>query len=532
MLLLLLGLCYLFFFHNVGVRYLWSPDEDEYMLVNLEMVEDGHWIYPTANGEPYSIKPPLFNWIGSLVSLAYGEVTEFTCRIPSSFAALFGIFLVYYLGKNLFGHRAGWLSAMVLAASPLYIEFARWIQINMISTVLLVATLLLFYVGYSDPHRRRWAYLLMYVPMGLGTLNMGPVNVVMPAVVIGVYLFVIKDFKHILQLRIGWGILIYLLIVAPWYVTVSLKEGYARNLLITTNLTRFFGEFEHARPFYYYFTTTPPYFLPWLFFLPVALYLCFSDKTREERSKLLFLFVWFAGLFVFFSLSRTKRSEYILPIFPALALLVGFMLDRALLYWRDSHFWRKSLFWPINGMLFLFGFCAVGFAVYWGFVARDWFGVTFPIVIVVVAGVVASGVLMRKRRIFGALLAGVAAFAVIVAYASGPVMAKANDYKSVKSFCLRIKDRIPENEKLKMYRFRRPSYAVYTRRFMEVTRDQAVLLKWFQNDKRVYVVTEEEEYEKFKDTFGAPIYVIDRQKYMHRTMLLLSNQADGGGQAQ
>lgn len=65
----------------------------------------------------------------------------------------------------------------------------------------------------------------MYVPVGLGTLNMGLVNVAMPMVVIGLYLFAIKDVKHILKLKVGWGILIYLAIVAPWYFAVSLKSG-------------------------------------------------------------------------------------------------------------------------------------------------------------------------------------------------------------------------------------------------------------------------------------------------------------------
>jgi 4-amino-4-deoxy-L-arabinose transferase-like glycosyltransferase len=281
--LLLLG--YFLLFHNMGDRYIWSPDEDEYAIVNREMLENGHWIYPTANGEPYSIKPPLFNWIGSFFSLLNGEVTEFTSRLPSSLAAMAGVFTIYFFGKILFGSRAGFLAAMVLATSPLYIEFARWIQINMISTLQLTVTLLFFYWGYSNEQKRRIAYLLMYVPMGLGTLNMGPVNLVMPAIVISLYLIAVKDYRHIFQLRLGWGAVLYLLIVAPWYITVGLAEGYAENLLITTNLTRYFGQFAHARPFYYYFLTTPAYFLPWFLYLPGAVCLCFFDKAGDERKQ-------------------------------------------------------------------------------------------------------------------------------------------------------------------------------------------------------------------------------------------------------
>ena len=260
-LLLLVLLSYPLFFHKLGDRDLWSPDEDEYVQVNREMVLDGHWIYPTANGEPYNIKPPLFNWLGSAFAKLNGEVTEHTSRLPSAVAASAGLLILYFIGGKLFGRRVGFLSALIIGTTPLYIEFGRWVQINMISTVLLMATLGLFYWGYSDERKRAPAYLLMYVPVGLGTLNMGLVNVVMPVIVIGLYLIAMKDVKHILKLKIGWGILIYLAIVAPWYVAVSLKGGYAHNLIVLTNFTRYFKEFAHVRPFYYYLTTTPPCFL-------------------------------------------------------------------------------------------------------------------------------------------------------------------------------------------------------------------------------------------------------------------------------
>jgi len=72
-LLLLVLLSYPLFFYRLGDRDIWAPDENEYIQVNREMVLDGHWIYPTANGQPYSIKPPLFNWVGSIFSSLSGE---------------------------------------------------------------------------------------------------------------------------------------------------------------------------------------------------------------------------------------------------------------------------------------------------------------------------------------------------------------------------------------------------------------------------------------------------------------------------
>ena len=363
-LLLLVLLSYPLFFYKLGDRDIWSPDEDEYVQVNREMVLDGHWIYPTANGQPYNIKPPLFNWLGSAFAKLNGEVTEHTSRLPSALAASAGLIILYLMGSKLFGHRAGLLSALIIGTTPIYIEFGRWIQINMISTVLLTATLGLFYWGYGDERKRAPAYLLMYVPVGLGTLNMGLVNVVMPMIVIGLYLIAMKDIKHIFKLKIGWGLLIYLAIVAPWYVAVSLKGGYAQDLIIVTNFTRFFKEFAHVRPFYYYLGKTPPYFLPWLIFLPGALYLCFAQQTKTERKQLLFPFLWVVGLFIFFSISKTKRSEYLLPIYPAMALLVGYLIDRSLRYWDDSVFWRRLISWPLRITIGFLAIAGVGIAIY------------------------------------------------------------------------------------------------------------------------------------------------------------------------
>jgi 4-amino-4-deoxy-L-arabinose transferase-like glycosyltransferase len=526
--LLLLVLAYFLFFYEAGERYIWSGDEDEYALVNREMVEDGHWIYPTANGEPYSIKPPLFNWIGSLISVIHGEVTEATSCLPSAMAATVGIILLYLLGKAMFGSRAGLLASLVLATSPLYIEFARWIQIYTLSTMLLTMTLLFFYWGYTNERQRGLAYLLMYVPMGLGTLNMGPVNAVMPGIVIALYLIALKDCRHILKLRLAWGIVIYLLIVAPWHIAVSLRGGYAQDLLITTNVTRFFGSFPHARPFYYYVPTTPLYFLPWVLYLPGVILAYSSHVTHQEKKNLLFSLVWAVGLFVFFSLSKTKRTGYVLPIFPALALLVGFLIDRALLCWGESRFWKRSFIWPTFTFFALVTSVALGLPIYVWLRAPDWANTLVPFAVLVVLGVGISTVLIAKNRGYAGILTVVLFTAGGVAYGADAIVGKVNDVKSARSFCLTIKDRIPPGQKLKMFQYYRPVYAYYTHRFVENTGDPTTLQEWLSSNDRVYVVTTEKKYLGVKDAIALSIHIIHRQWVDHQYMVLLSNRPDEG----
>jgi len=527
-LLLFLLLSYPLFFHRVGARDIWSPDEDEYFLVNREMVRDGHWIYPTANGQPYSIKPPLFNWLGSTASLIGGDVTELTCRLPSALAATLGLFAVYFLGRRLFGCRAATLATLVLATSPLYIEFGRWIQINMISTALLTATLGCFWWGYTDERRRTLAYLLMYAAAGLGTLNMGLVNVAMPALVIGVYLIVVKDVRHVLRMRLVRGLLVYLAVVAPWYAVVSLRPGYAENLLIVTNFTRFFKKWTHTRPFYYYLGTTPPYFLPWFAWLPGAFWVCFSRRTREDRKRLLFPFVWAVGLFIFFSLSRTKRSEYLLPIFPALALLVGYLLDRGVARWTESDFWRRLVALPAGIVLVALTVTGPGLAIFAATRSTAWFLAVLPVAILLAVGAPAIQLgLLRRRKGVETVLAVVALLTAAVAYAVGPVIAKRNEKKSPKAFCLEVEHFLRPGERLRTYRFYKPAFGVYTGRFVESAEDPEALAGWFRSEAPVYVVTKEKEFRRLGDGFPLPIHVVVRRFVDHRYLLLLSNRPAG-----
>ena len=525
LLLLLVPLCYGLFFHELGARDLWDPDEDQYVLVNIEMVRDGHWIYPTTNGWRYNIKPPLFNWLGSAISVLHGEVTELTSRLPSALAATAGLFVLYLLGRMLFGRRAAWLSVLVLATSPLYIELGRWIQLYMLSTFFLTVAMTCFAWGYSNERRRTAAYLLMYAASGLGTLNMGPVNAVMPAIVIGAYLVAVRDLKHLREMRIGWGLLVYLAIVAPWYTAVSLHGGYAENLLIVTNLTRFFGEFSHGRPFYYYLRSTPVNFLPWLVFLPGAFYLCFAERTRDDRSRLLLPFVWVVGLFLFFSASNAKRSAYLLPIFPALALLVGYALDWALLRWEDVRTRRRFFTSPLYIALALGSVAAATGAIYAARISAEWLMIALPLSTLVLVGCGASYLLARRERGMPSILAIVLLGAALVAYGSGPLVSKWNEEESAKAFCLRLNDYLRPGERLTMYGFYEQKYAVYTGRFVRVATDPEDVAEWFAAAEPVYVLTDEPHYLELQDSSRLPLHVVLRGVVDDQVMLLISNVA-------
>ncbi len=364
----------------------------------------------------------------------------------------------------------------------------------------------------------------MYVPAGLGTLNMGLVNVAMPVIVICLYLISVKDFKHIFCLRVGWGILIYLAITAPWYIMVSLRGGYAHQLIILTNFTRYFTGWTHVRPFYCYLGTTAPYFLPWSVYLPGAFYLCFSQRTKAERKQLFLPFVWVVGLFVFFSLSTTKRSEYVLPIFPAMALLVGYMIDRGMRAWDESMFWRRLVAWPTYIVLGILMATGLGIAICGTILSTNWLFIVLPISFFLFFGTAVAFFLFRQGKRMQAIVAVVLVLVLSVAYGAGPAIAKKNEKESVKPFCLEVLHYLRSRENLKMYRYYKPVYGVYTQRFVEVAMDTDTLAKWFDSKDPVCVVTREKQYLDIKDSFPQPIYIVIRKWIDHGFVLLISNR--------
>ena len=123
--MLLLCMGFLLFFYKVGDRDLWAPDEDEYAQMSREMIRYGHWIFPTVNGQPWAIKPVLYNWLIAAISLPGGDVNEFDARVFSALAALGTFLLTFYLGRSMFSPLAGFLGATVLGTSILFLKFAR-----------------------------------------------------------------------------------------------------------------------------------------------------------------------------------------------------------------------------------------------------------------------------------------------------------------------------------------------------------------------------------------------------------------------
>ena len=521
--ILLLVIGFFLFFYKVGDRDLWAPDEDEYAQMSREMIRYNNWAFPTVNGEPWAIKPALYNWLTGLISLPYGDVDEFRSRVFSSLSALGTFLLIFFLGQRMFSPLAGLLAASALGTNILFLQFARWAQTNMLSTFFATLAIFLFYRGYTEPSKRTFSYLMMYVAVALGVLTMGPVNLIMPGLVIFFYLVVAKDLKHIKDLKVIWGLLIFLGLTAPWYVMVSLGDGYASELLVKTNFTRFFNAWTHKRPFYYYIIGLPWAFLPWSLFLPGAIHLAFSRRSQADRQELKFVLVWAISLLVFFSLAQTKRHQYILALYPALALLVGYWGNMAIRHWQESYY-RKAVTIPTvihAGLLALACLAApLGAAVF----LKPWIPAMIGVSLITGVFAVLLVVAWRRRQAYQMLFLPAIFVSVMTVYGVNVLIPKMEFFKSPRPFCEAIKVQLEQGGQWAMYRFYRAAYVYYTDSFTKVLDDEQALHAYLEQPQLSLVVMKEKHYQRLKEGLESKAFVVTKRRIGHRLMVLIANQ--------
>jgi len=521
--ILLLFIGFFLFFYKVGDRDLWAPDEDEYAQMSREMIRTNNWAFPTVNGQPWAIKPALYNWLTGLISLPYGDVNEFRARVFSALSALGTFLIVFFLGQRMFSTLAGFLAASAMGTSILFLQYARWAQTNMLSTFFAALAIFLFYRGYTDPQKRTSSYMMMYVAVALGILTMGPVNLIMPGLVVFFYLVVVKDLRHIKQLKLIWGVIIVSALAAPWYVIVSMGDGYASELLVKTNFTRFFNAWTHKRPIYYYLIGLPWAFMPWFLYLPGALHLAFSKRSQEHRKALQFLLVWAISLLIFFSIAQTKRHQYILIIYPALALLVGYLGDMAIRHWPATYY-RKAVAIPAVILAVVMALITLALPIGATVYLKPWLWSILGLSVITGTCAVLLGLAWRRRQALPMLFLPALVVLVMTVYSVHALVPKMEHFKSPRPFCEKIREQLDRGGQWAMYRFYRAAYVYYTDSFAKELEDEEALRSYLAQPGLSLVVMKEKEYNRLKDDLVGKAFVVIRDQIGHRPMILIANQ--------
>lgn len=333
---LLIGL--VCFFWGLGNIPLLSLNEARRAIPTQAMFASGDWLLPRLNGELYLTKPPLLYWLTTATSHLFGNVNEWSVRLPSALAAAVAAFATYRYALRRFGPWAALFAAQVLIANATFARFARRAEIEMLLTVLCFGALLAALHFVQERAERRWI-LLSYLLLGLAILTKGPVALLFVTLPLLVYALVYRETRawQVLRAPLGWGIL--LLVGSSWFLAVSLQMGF--DIWQTTVQRDIMGKVQGAAsyPLFDYILWIPGDFLPASLLLlaaPLATW-----RRWKSDNRLVVLIIAIAAPLLIFSMFSYKHTKYLLPAYPLLALLAGKRLSELLETVRPA--WRRVL---------------------------------------------------------------------------------------------------------------------------------------------------------------------------------------------
>ena len=447
-LLALLALCGIAFFCGLGRIGLLGPDEPRYAEVAREMFASGDYISPRLCGCLWFEKPALLYWMSAWSYHLLG-VSEYAARLPSALAATAAVFsLLWALARSGFA-RVAVIAAVVLATSAIFIGYARAATPDMVLTAAVTIALLSDYLWATASGRARvlwWGVL--WSATGIAVLAKGLVGVALVVPVVAVHLSVIGKLKSI-----GWrgcvgGLVIFLAVVSIWYGPVTARHGweFLDEFFYKQHVRRYLtNRYHHPEPVYFFPMVALAGAMPWTFFLAPAFarLRALRPRVRPEDSLFTLAWIWVAWPLIFFSLSVSKLPGYILPIFPALAIIIGVEVDR---FWSgDREGSVKFAAWMTALGLTVIG---AGLVVYSNLQSIDASGWRLILIVSPTAAAVAAVALLATKRDRG-FVVGVAAVMASVIICSIVVLLPAlSDRLTLKSFSLETAAELRPGERI------------------------------------------------------------------------------------
>jgi len=335
---ILLALTVFTFFFLLGGRALNEPDEGRYSEIAREMIETGNWLVPHFWYLPHLDKPPMTYWLVAASMKLFGQ-NEWAVRLPLALAGISGVWAAWLLGCSIGGRRVGLWSALILQSSLLYFVMARMLTPDIFLTQFVAWAMYFFWQSWLTLNSELkiqnskfflW-HLAGWIAITLGFLTKGPIAAVIPLIVLAtLVIYRRKSFSQwkLLLGGLAGGLALFLILVLPWFLVVFrqvpkafhyMAFGQAAGHLLGTTIKNRHGSF------FYFFGILAVGLLPWTWLLGWLWRRSAISNLKSQISKdaWVLLNVWAIFTFALFSFSQSKLPAYILPIFPALAVLIA-----------------------------------------------------------------------------------------------------------------------------------------------------------------------------------------------------------------
>ena len=570
------------FFTNLGATHLWDVDEAIFAQAAKEMHQRSDAVVPYFNGQVFPDKPALMYWAMISAYELFGP-TEFAARFWSAVFGIGSVLLTYRLGRMLFSPGVALWSGVILATSLSFDVIARAATPDSFLVFFSTLAVLASVAGTAkaqprsgEPNERNapWAgqtrfepswttYALVYAAMGLGVLTKGPIGVVLPTATIGLFLLIVRAAALPADTRQGWrgkltttwrwfsrmfspahilrtiwsmrpltALAMVLLVAGPWYawVGVATDGQWLVQFFGVHNFGRFLGSMDnHRGPIYYYLIAIAVGLFPWSVLAGPSLAHMKRLLTENHpwRPGYLLLCAWIAVWVGFFSLAGTKLPSYVVPAYPALALLTGcfvasWVREPALL----PLVWRR-LVWGCVGLT------GVGLMVALPIVAHLFLGDEWLLAAVglipLAAAVVGWFFCQRGKAVYGAAtLAGLGVVLWITVF--GFVAVYVDGYQESPAFARRIAEESAGGQAaVAAFRHFRPSYVFYTERVVEHYKTPQEVHAFFAaHAEDAFLITNDQQYKELGGVLPSDVTILDsRRRLLQPGQVLLLGRGRG-----
>lgn len=339
------ALCLLFLFTlGLGNAYLFDVDEGAFAEATREMLESKDWLHTTLNGADRFDKPIGIYWLQALSVGLLGE-TEFAFRLPSALAGCFASLTMARFAYRQWGSQAAWIAGVISATSLGPWAISRTASADALLGLFFVLIFFNLWRALESGERKHGRFVALWI--GLGLLVKGPIAIIVPVGTLLVSAAINSNFlvrvRSLIADPIAWVIIICT--AMPWYVYAYLRHGqlFIDGFLLKHNIERFTNSLEgHSGNWTYFFLALPVLWFPWSTLWVSAL---FDLRRREKNPLLQFAWIWFAFVFLFFTLSNTKLPHYLLYASPAMCLL---LVDASLSANRNT--WKLTWLFGMLGL--------------------------------------------------------------------------------------------------------------------------------------------------------------------------------------
>jgi 4-amino-4-deoxy-L-arabinose transferase-like glycosyltransferase len=319
-------------FNRLGDLALISPDEGRNAEVAREMLLTGNWLVPVYNGLDYLDKPAFYFRTIALTYAVLG-VSETSARLSSALAGCGLLLVLYAFCRREYSARTALLAVMVVATMPLFMVFSRYVIFDMTLAFFVCSSILTVYVAETTKNetRRKRLYFAAAALGSIATLVKGPVGFIIPLLVVSIWQLIERRPRALRSIFSPWHIVIFLMIVGPWFAGVSYHHpDFPYYGIIKESLSRFgTSEFKRTQPVYFYALIIAGCFFPWSALLPESmtrLWKCRDQLLPADR----LLIVWTLVVVLFFSISQSKLAGYILSTTVTLGILIARVFSLAM----------------------------------------------------------------------------------------------------------------------------------------------------------------------------------------------------------